>query len=69
MDAALAGPVSHLGDGAEDQVTAACRLSRAEMSDVARDDRSQRRNIAITAIVAAAVALLFYVLTFLKAWQ
>lgn len=39
------------------------------MSDVARDERSQRRNIVITAIVLAAVALLFYALTFLKAWR
>ncbi len=39
------------------------------MADMARDDQSQRRSIVITAIAAAAVALMFYVLTFLKAWQ
>ncbi len=38
------------------------------MTDVAKDERSQRRRIAVTAFVLAAIALMFYVLTFVKSW-
>jgi hypothetical protein len=37
------------------------------MADVAKDTRTRQRRITITALVLGAVALFFYVVTFLKA--